>query len=170
MKVIRKHTKSKSALSNCIDGITGEADIADMWGRHYEQLLNDSSNETSKITVLNSFCNMLAHVGMQMTMRGVLVIVNDLPNEFEGLNSESVKHAEPFVCLLLSICFTCMFTHCCMSPSMIKSIIVSLVKNKCGNMADKNNYKLIALSSISVKVFEHVILFCLEDYIWHGIV
>ena len=42
-KDIRKHTKSKSALSNCIDGIR-EADIAAMWGRHYEQLLNDSSN------------------------------------------------------------------------------------------------------------------------------
>ena len=41
-KDTRKHTKSISALSNCIDGITGEADIADMCGRHYEQLLNDS--------------------------------------------------------------------------------------------------------------------------------
>ena len=29
-KDIRKHTKSKSTLSNYIDGITGEADIADM--------------------------------------------------------------------------------------------------------------------------------------------
>ena len=56
-KDIRKHTKSKSALSYCIDGITGEAGISDMWVRHYEQLLNDSSSETSKITVLNSFRN-----------------------------------------------------------------------------------------------------------------
>ena len=63
-KNIKKHTQSKSALSNCIDSIKGEADIADMWGRHYEQLLNDSSNETSKITVLNSFRNVLTHVGM----------------------------------------------------------------------------------------------------------
>ena len=47
----RKRTKSKAALSNCIDGITGDADIAGMWRRHYEQLLNDSSNETSKFTV-----------------------------------------------------------------------------------------------------------------------
>ena len=67
----RKHTKSKSALSNCIDGITGNADIADMWGRHYEQLLNDSSNETSKITVLNSFRNVLTHVRMQITMKKI---------------------------------------------------------------------------------------------------
>ena len=49
---------------------------------------------------------------------------------------------------------------------MIKSNIVSLVKNKCGNLTDKNNYGPIALSSISSKVFEHVILFRLEDYLW----
>ena len=37
-KDIRNHTKCKVALSNCIDGITGEADIiAGMWGRHYEE-------------------------------------------------------------------------------------------------------------------------------------
>ena len=71
LKDIRKHTKSKSALSNCIAGITGEADIADMWGSHDEQLLNDSSNETSKITALNSFRNVhvLTHVGMQVTIQ-----------------------------------------------------------------------------------------------------
>ena len=62
-KDIRKHTKPRAALSNCIDGITGEADIAGMWGRHYEQLLNDSSNESSKFTVLDSFGNMVNHWG-----------------------------------------------------------------------------------------------------------
>ena len=49
---------------------------------------------------------------------------------------------------------------------MIKSIIVPLVKNKSGNLADKNNYRPVALSSILSKVFEHVILFRLEDYLW----
>ena len=49
---------------------------------------------------------------------------------------------------------------------MIKSIIVPLVKNKCGNLADKNNYRPIALSSIASKVFEHVILCRLEEYLW----
>ena len=32
---------------------------------------------------------------------------------------------------------------------MVISIIVPLAKNKCGNLADKNNYRLIALSSIT---------------------
>ena len=97
------------------------------------------------------------------------MIVNDLPSVkssgFGGLNSKSLKHADLLVVLSLPICFTCMFTHCYMPSSTIKYIIVPLVKNKCGNLADKNNYSPIALSSISSEVFEHVILFRLEDYL-----
>ena len=107
-------------------------------------------------------------------MKEVIMIVNDLPSGkssgFDGLNSESLKHTDPSVCLLLSICFTCMFTHCYMLSSMIKSIIVPLVKNKCGNLADKNNYRPIAFFAIKIcissKVFEYVILFRLEVYLW----
>ena len=96
------------------------------------------------------------------------MIVNDLlsgkSSGFDGLHSESLKHADPLLCLLLSvsICSTCMFTHCYMPFSMITSIIVPLVKNKCSNLVDKNNYRPIALSSISSKVFEHVFLFRVE--------
>ena len=70
-------------------------------------------------------------------MKEVFMIVNDLPSGksfgFVGLNSESLKHADPLsvLKLLLSICFTCMFTYCYVPFSMIKSIIVPLVKNKC---------------------------------------
>ena len=48
--------------------------------------------------------------------------------------------------------------HSYMPQSMINSIIVPLVKNRCGNLTDKNNYRPIALSSITSKVFEHIIL------------
>ena len=68
-----------------------------MWGRHYEQLLNDSSNETSKITVLNSFSNVLTHVGMQVTMKEFfydchLSMIYQTGNllEFDSLNSDSL--------------------------------------------------------------------------------
>ena len=45
-----------------------------------------------------------------------------------------------------------------MPQSMINSIIVPLVTNKCGNLTDKNNYRPIAMSSITSKVFQHIIL------------
>ena len=77
-----------------------------------------------------------------------------------------MKHAHPLLCLLLSICFTFMFKHCYMPQSMINSVIIPIIKNKSGNFTDKNNYRPIALSSIISKVFEHIIIICLEEYLW----
>ena len=169
-KDIRKHSKSKSTLSNCIDGVTGENAIADLWRDHYESLLNDSTHHDEKADVLQSFNNICSHAGMYVTMSEVLEVVKDLPNRkssgLDGLNGESLKYADPLLCLLLSICYTCMFKHSYMPQSMINSIIVPLVKNRCGNLTDKNNYRPIALSSITSKVFEHIILLRLEEYLW----
>ena len=80
---------------------------------------------------------------MQVTMLEVLQIVKDLPNAkssgLDGLNGESLKYAHPLLCLLLSIGFTCMFKHCYIPQCMINSVIIPLIKNKCGDHTDKNN-------------------------------
>ena len=81
-------------------------------------------------------------------------------------NGESMKHAHPLLCLLVSICFTSMFKHCYMLQSMIDSVIIPIIKNKSGDFNDKNNYRPIAQSSIISKVFEQTIVIRLEDYLW----
>ena len=45
---------------------------------------------------------------------------------------------------------------------MINSVIIPLIKNKCGDHTNKNNYRPIALSSNISKVFEHIIAERLE--------
>ena len=169
-KEIRKQNKAKSALSNCVAGVTGETVIADMWRNHYEELLNSSASSHEKEDLLEHFKSVSSHVGMQVTMLEVLEIVKDLPNAkssgLDGLNGESLKYAHPLLCLLLCIGFTCMFKHCYIPQCMINSVIIPLIKNKCGDQTDKNNYRPIALSSIISKVFEHVIAERLEVYLW----
>ena len=56
-KQCKKHTISKSALSNCVDGVTGEADIADMWRNHYEELLNCNTYTDEMVTIFRYFWN-----------------------------------------------------------------------------------------------------------------
>ena len=84
----------------------------------------------------------------------------------DGLTGESLKYANHILPVLLSICFTCMFKHCYLPISMIDSDIVPLVKNRNGDLSHKNNYRPIALSSVISKVFENVILYRLEEYLW----
>ena len=51
----------------------------------------------------------------------------------DNLCAEYSKFAYDKLHALLSMCFTLFFTHCYLPLSMIKTIIVPIVKNKCGN-------------------------------------
>ena len=87
----------------------------------------------------------------------------------DGWSGENLKFADPILAVLLSICFTCMFKHCYIPSSMLDSVIVPLVKNRNGDvtdLSDKNNYRPIALSSTISKVFQNVIMYRLEEYLW----
>ena len=99
-KEIRKQNKAKSALSNCVAGVTGDTAIADMLRDHYEKLLNSSTNSHKKEYLLEHFKSISSHVGMQVTMLEVLQIVKDLPNaKFSGLddlNGESLNKLIPY--------------------------------------------------------------------------
>ena len=53
-----------------------------------------------------------------------------------------------------------------MPQSVINSVIIPIIKNKFGDFTDKNNYRPIVLSSIISKVFEHIIIIRLEEYLW----
>ena len=48
---------------------------------------------------------------------------------------------------------------------MIETIIVPIVKNKCGNLCDSNNYRPIALATLMSKLFESVILLKCETFL-----
>ena len=52
---------------------------------------------------------------------------------------------------------------------MFDSVILPLVKKRNGDLSDKNNYRPLAIlssSSVISKVFENVILYRLEEYLW----
>ena len=58
-----------------------------------------------------------------------------------------------------------MLKHSYLPPAMLDSVIMPLVKNKCGDQSDKNNYIPIAVSCILSKVFENINLHRIEDYL-----
>ena len=107
--------------------------------------------------------------GMHVSVTEVLDLLQGLTNDkatgMDDLSGESLKFADPILALLLSICFTCMFKHSYLPVSMLDSVVVPLVKNKNGDLSDKNNYRPIALSSTISKVFENIILHRLEEYL-----
>ena len=68
----------------------------------------------------------------------------------DGISAESL--------LLLSLCFSLCLTHGYLPKSLMETTIVPIVKNKCGNLSNSNNYRPIAIATITSKVLESLIL------------
>ena len=169
-KEIALRNKSKSTQSTCVAGISDETDIANLWKDHYCSLLNSSTNISDKDVVCTSFKKMCFNHGMYVSVTEVLDLLQGLTNDkatgMDRLSDESLQFADPILAFSLSICFTYMFKHSYLLVSMLDSVVVPLVRNKNGDLSDKNDYRPIALSNTISKVFENVILHRLEEYLW----
>ena len=67
--------------------------------------------------------------------------------------------------VLLSLCFSLCLTHGYMPLDMIKTTIVPVIKNKCGNLADSNNYRPIAIATIVSKLYESTFLYKCKEFL-----
>ena len=59
-----------------------------------------------------------------------------------------------------------MLVHGHLPSSLIESLLVPIVKNKCASLTSKDNYRPIALSNIITKFLERVIVNRIEDLLW----
>ena len=50
--------------------------------------------------------------------------------------------------ILLALCFSLCLSHGYLRAALIETIILPIVKNRSGNIADINNYRPIALATI----------------------
>ena len=135
-----------------------------------QYLLNSSEYDSSKDLVCDSFENILFNQGMVVSVDEVLSLVHNFESGksagLNGLNGECLKYVDAILSVLLSFCFTCMFKHSYLPSAMLDSVIIPLVKNKCGDLSDTSNYRPIAISCIVSKILENVILQRIEEYLW----
>ena len=85
-------------------------------------------------------------------------LVNNKSCGLNGIYAEHFKYASNRLIFLLSLCFTSFFVHGILPDSLMSVVLVPIVKNKCGNINSKDNYRPIALASIVSKLMEKVIL------------
>ena len=83
----------------------------------------------------------------------------------DDLCAEYFKIAHNKLHILLSMCFPLFFTHSYLPALMIETITVPIVKDKCVNLCDSNNYRPIALTTLMSKLFKSIILLECETFL-----
>ena len=86
----------------------------------------------------------------------------------DTLNSEHFIYAADSLYVLLCILFNSMMYHGHVPCKLMETMIVSLIKDKKGDVTDCNNYRPIALTCAASKIFEMLILCKYSGYLKTG--
>ena len=94
----------------------------------------------------------------------ILSLKSGKANGPDGLAAEHYKLGGNRLPVFLSLILSCMSSPGYIPNSFMRSIIIPLVKDKTGDITDKNNYRPIALSTMSSKILERVIMNRYDQY------
>jgi hypothetical protein len=157
------NSEGSCILPSTVGGETGVNKICDMWQKHYQNLLNSNTDISCKDGVLQS----LSHIeGFKDDVvfqtcdvaRAIKKLKSGKSAGLDGIQAEHVKHCDVRINEYLSMLLTCMVRHSYLPDDLMKTIIVPVVKDKRGNVTDKDNYRPIALTTVMSKVLELLIL------------
>jgi exonuclease III len=160
-KEIKKINNDKFSVATSINSVTGCKNITNMWKTHFESVLNSSVDTSNKCHVLNTLRSSdmtFVRFSNVDVLNAIKSLKNGKSTGLDNLHSEHFKYAHGKVAVLLAIVFNAMIIHDFLPSSLLDSIIVSLLKDKQGNITDHNNYRPLAISCAASKIFEFLIL------------
>ena len=141
-----------NVIASSIDGISGECNISVFWEDFFSSILNSSglSNANLKNSIMSKLDDVQYSENMIVSCRVISKLISELEScksSGPDISPESLKFASNRLSVLLSLCFSLCLSHGYLPPAMIKTTIVPIVKNKCGNISESNNYRPIALAN-----------------------
>ena len=165
---IRKIRKAPPSLPVTIDGVKSQ--IESQFAKVYEKLYN-SVNDKGGIQEVKEYLSRnidersLDDVNLvtpSLVKKAIDRLKNDKTDPVYAFNSNCLKNAPPQLSQHLAALFKILLIHGHISPLVLISTIVPLVKDKLGDVNSSNNYRSIALSSLILKVFDWVVILAFE--------
>ena len=153
--------KDEVSLASTVGHVTGQTNIAEMWKEHFTKLLNSTITNAKKQTVLDKLGS-CSSLNEPLTALEVTAAIKNLKKGkacgLDHLQGEHFKFSCTKITVLLSLCFNAMLSHGHLCQQLMNTIIVPIIKDKKGDVTDADNYRPIAITSVTSKLFETVFL------------
>ena len=81
------------------------------------------------------------------------------------ISAEHFIHSDRRITILLSIFYNIMISHGHLPDDFMKTIIIPLIKDKSGDTSNVNNYRPIALVTVTSNIFEIILLELFTPYL-----
>ena len=154
---------AKTPLPCSIEDSNGPKDIINLWEKHYHEIFNC----LPKVSYGSNFVLEESYDKVKVKIEEIINAIKSLDDNkscaLDGIFAEHMKYASSKLVPLLSMCFSGLFVHGYLPSSLMSVVLIPIIKNKCGNISSKDNYRPIALASIASKIIERIILNRTED-------
>ena len=152
-----------ASVSTAIDGAVRNDNICDMWQDHFKEILNSSKDNSMKQFVLDSLHSLKETVNMfsNIDIKDAIRALNAGKSAgMDGLDSKNFKVTDDRLCVLfrLLFMFNSVTVHGYVPSHLMDSIIIPVLKDSKGDIIDKDNYRPVAITCISSKLIELLIL------------
>ena len=171
LKQIKSSRKNKSACSKNIDGVSGVKNIASHFNDIYKGIYNQH-NSTEKVGEI------MADVNAKITARDLCelhkispILLKDVISKLhngktdnvQNWGTDALKTASDILAEHFSKLFKSYLVHGYISDIFLTSSLIPIVKNANESKVVSDNYRLIAISSLMLKVFDYVLLTLFSD-------
>ena len=159
---------SFSCTPTHIDSVSGFSNIRDMWKKHFEELLNNNRCENGNLRIeeLGSLDSNEINITPDVIKTAIKSLNTKTSNGKDDISTYHLKHAHQCIHIIISILFSSILVHNYIPGKMMDTVVTPIIKNKRGELSDKNNYRPIAVTNVIAKLFESVILQKCQDHLY----
>ena len=169
-KGIQSVSPKINKLAQRIGDAVGEVAIAQQWAEHFDTILNCIDDPVSKNRVNDMISSIdTTEAEDRITPTDVRDAIKHLSSNkavgCDGLPAEAYKFAHPMLHEMLAALFNSCLRHQFLPNEMLVVHLIPLIKNKMKDSADPGNYRPIAITTISSKLLESLLLSRLKQFL-----
>ena len=162
---IKKLKPTAMVSTSILDGFNNDADIANCLRSKYEKLYNsvptaDEEMKSIKRSLKNDIkqCPNNIIVAVNDVVQAVKLIKPGKGDGDRGFTSDHIINGNTKLFVILSLLFQCMIVHGFSPSLMLSSTIISIPKDKRGDLTTSDNYRGISLCNSLCKVFDTILI------------
>ena len=172
LKTLKIQRKGKSGICNKIDGFEGQQKICDHFHSLYEKIYNHHTYENIN--------RVSADIDNKVSPRDLFYINKITPNliskiiqklnvnksdESFSFTSNAIKYTAELIAQPFAQIFKSYLIHGHFTENFLLCSLIPIVKNKAKSASDSGNYRLIAISSLFLKLMDLLILELCSEFL-----
>ena len=171
LKNIKSSRKAKSGASTTIDGVHGTENISKHFKDIYKGIYNQHDTKDKVSDILLDINNTLKdRDGVELSRISETLIIDVISKLNSGKSdsthnwsTDAIKVGDKIIANHMCFLFKAFFTHGFISDIFLDCYLCPIVKDQNSSKSTSDNYRLIAISSIMLKILDYIILSLFSD-------